>query len=109
MYDLTFSSEFVEVGLGRVAVTRFSDSRLERINSYAQYMYVDPTSEYVYIYFELFQLYRCIVKYTYNDQQLDVEVINNSDHEVLLKTDDLEFAVETVEELYIETIRKSLS
>ena len=63
----------------------------------------------IYIYFELFQLFRCIVKYTYHDQQLDVELINNTDHEVLLKTDDLEFAVEKIEELYIETIRNNLS
>lgn len=106
--DLTFSNETVDIGWGQVSLTRFSDSRLERINSFCQYFYIDPTREYYYIYFELFQLYRCVVKYTYDDQELDVEVINNTDHEVLLKTDDLEFVVEKIEDLYMDEFRRKL-
>ena len=108
MLDLTFSSEITDIGFGRISVTRFSDRRIERINSFAQYFYIDPSADYLYIYFELFDLYRCIVKYTYRDQELDVEIINNTDHEVILKTDDLEFVVEKIEDIYIENFKRSL-
>jgi len=107
--DLTFSSEIIDIGWGRMCLTKFADTRIERINSYCQYFYVDPTKEYFYVYFELFDLYRCVLKYTYDDQVLDVEIINNTDHEVLLKTDDLEFVVEKIEELYIDNFRDMLS
>lgn len=108
MLDLTFSNEKHDIGWGRISLTRFADRRLERINSFSEYFYVDPTSDYLYIYFELFDLYRCVVKYTYHDLQLDVEIINNTDHEVILKTDDLEFVVEKIEEIYIENFRRKL-
>lgn len=107
--DITFSSETVDIGWGRVCITKFADSRIEKINSYSQYFYIDPTKEYFYVYFELFDLYRCVLKYTYDDHSLDVEIINNTDHEVLLKTDDLEFVVEKIEEIYIDSFRGMLS
>jgi hypothetical protein len=109
MLDLTFSSETIDIGWGPVSLTKFADPRLERVNSFSQYFYIDPTSEYYYIYFEMFELYRCIVKYTFDDQDLDVEIINNTDHEVLLKTDDLDLVVDKVEELYMDCFRAKLS
>jgi len=106
--DLTFSTEIIDIGWGPVSLTKFSDSRIQHIKTFSQYFYIDPTQDYFYIYFELFNLYRCVLKYLYYDDQLDIEIINNTDHEVLLKTDDLDFAIEKIEELYMNNIRNNL-
>lgn len=106
MLDLTLSCETVQMNGTYVTLTKFSDPRMERINSFTQYFYIDNSSEYVYIYFELFKLYRCIFKYVFDNEIVDLEIVSNTSNEVLLRTDELEIAIDKIEELYIASFKQ---
>lgn len=106
LMDLTLSSEIVNNGYNYLSITKFSNSNLERINSFANYFYIDFHPDVLTIYFELFKNYRLIFKYTYQTKDCDYEIISNSNNEVLLKTDDVKLSIDKIEEIYIETLQK---